>query len=63
MEKEMDKENQMVRMRSILSLKKSRNVLAIKGMMHLGTLKVSLKDFDEVPYCVESFPECARIRR
>ena len=35
----------LVRMRSILSLKKSRNVLA--RMMHLGTLEVSLKGYDE----------------
>ena len=31
-----------------------------QGMMHLGTLEVSLKDFDDV-LCVEGFPECARI--
>ena len=33
-------------MRSILSLKKSRNVLAREDV-YLGTLEVSLRDFDE----------------
>ena len=35
----------LMRIRSILSLKKSRNVLA--RMMHLGTLEVNLKGFYE----------------
>ena len=41
---ESDGEN-LVRMRSILSLKNQG--MCWQGMMHLGTLEVSLKDFDE----------------
>ena len=42
---ESDGENS-VRIRSILSLKKSIGMCR-QGMMHLETLEVSLKDFDE----------------
>ena len=50
MEKETDQENQMVKFGAdaFNSVFEKSQGMCWQGMMHLGTLEVSLKDFDEV---------------